>query len=172
MSLMEIAQLLGNFGEFIGALAVVGTLIYLAIQVRHTKAATEANTEALKESRRLALSETYQARATLLSDRMAEIADSGILAPLIYKTLRGDFNSLSEEESVRLRLHSFGVVNWFDNMFYQYQQGFLEEEFYESSFKQGVRTNAIAWTHYDLLKPMRKSFQDEVARILEVGSGV
>ena len=36
------AQLLGNYGEFVGAVAVVITLIYLAIQVRHSKEATEA----------------------------------------------------------------------------------------------------------------------------------
>lgn len=34
MTWLEIAQLLGNFGEFLGALAVVATLIYLAIEVR------------------------------------------------------------------------------------------------------------------------------------------
>ncbi len=37
MTLMETAQLLGNFGEFIGALGVVITLFYLAVQVRHSK---------------------------------------------------------------------------------------------------------------------------------------
>ena len=36
MTLMETAQLLGNFGEFFGAIAVVATLIYLAIQVRQS----------------------------------------------------------------------------------------------------------------------------------------
>ena len=54
MSLMEMAQLLGNFGEFIGAIAVVATLVYLAIQVRHSKSAVDANTQSLDESRRLA----------------------------------------------------------------------------------------------------------------------
>ena len=34
MTLMEISQVLGNVGEFAGAIAVVGTLLYLAIQVR------------------------------------------------------------------------------------------------------------------------------------------
>ena len=37
------AQLLGNYGEFVGAIAVVATLFYLAVQVRHGKEATEAN---------------------------------------------------------------------------------------------------------------------------------
>ena len=34
MDLMSTAQLLGNFGEFVGAIAVVATLIYLSVQIR------------------------------------------------------------------------------------------------------------------------------------------
>jgi hypothetical protein len=34
MTLMDTAQLLGNFGEFFGAIAVVATLGYLAVQIR------------------------------------------------------------------------------------------------------------------------------------------
>ena len=33
MTLMETAQLLGNFGEFVDAIAVVGTLMYLIAAV-------------------------------------------------------------------------------------------------------------------------------------------
>ncbi len=39
MTFTELSQLLGNLGEFIGAIAVVATLVYLAIQVRHSKEA-------------------------------------------------------------------------------------------------------------------------------------
>ena len=31
------AQLLGNYGEFLGSIAVFATLVYLAVQVRNTK---------------------------------------------------------------------------------------------------------------------------------------
>jgi hypothetical protein len=34
MSAIEWAELLGNIGEFVGSVAVLVTLIYLAIQVR------------------------------------------------------------------------------------------------------------------------------------------
>ena len=44
MDLMSTAQILGNFGEFFGAIAVVVTLFYLALQVRYGRDATEANT--------------------------------------------------------------------------------------------------------------------------------
>ncbi len=41
MTLMEAAQLLGDVGEFVGSIAVVATLAYLAIQVRNAgRAAT------------------------------------------------------------------------------------------------------------------------------------
>ena len=34
MDLMDTAQLLGNFGELVGAIAVVVTLVYLSVQIR------------------------------------------------------------------------------------------------------------------------------------------
>ncbi|MEE8475850.1 MAG: hypothetical protein V3T01_10890 [Myxococcota bacterium] len=36
MSALEFSQLLGNYGEFVGAIAIVVTLVYLAIQVRQS----------------------------------------------------------------------------------------------------------------------------------------
>ena len=42
------AQLLGNYGEFVGAIAVVVTLAYLAIQVRHSSRAIEINSELVR----------------------------------------------------------------------------------------------------------------------------
>ncbi len=43
MTLIEIVQLLGNVGEFLGAMAVMVTLFYLATQIRQ-------NTDSVKES--------------------------------------------------------------------------------------------------------------------------
>ena len=40
MDLMSTAQLLGNFGEFFGAIAVVATLIFVGVQVRQSTAAS------------------------------------------------------------------------------------------------------------------------------------
>ena len=53
MDLMSVAQLLGNFGEFAGAIAVVVTLGYLAVQVKHSKNSMEENTLALEENKKL-----------------------------------------------------------------------------------------------------------------------
>ena len=43
MDLVTTAQLLGNFGEFFGAVAVVGTLAYLAVQIRQNSAQVRLN---------------------------------------------------------------------------------------------------------------------------------
>ena len=37
MDHLTFAELLGNYGEFVGSIAVVATLLYLAVQVRYTK---------------------------------------------------------------------------------------------------------------------------------------
>lgn len=44
MSFMDTAQLLGNLGDFIGAIVIVATLIYLALQVRQNTNALDAQT--------------------------------------------------------------------------------------------------------------------------------
>ena len=43
MDLMSASQLLGNFGEFVGAFAVVATLVYLAVQIKSARVASEAS---------------------------------------------------------------------------------------------------------------------------------
>ena len=48
MDIVTTSQILGNVGEFIGAIAVVVTLAYLAVQVRYSKEATEANTRIIR----------------------------------------------------------------------------------------------------------------------------
>ena len=37
MDQQAFAQLLGNYGEFFGSIAVLGTLVYLSVQIRQTK---------------------------------------------------------------------------------------------------------------------------------------
>jgi UDP-N-acetylglucosamine 2-epimerase len=66
---MSTAQLLGNFGEFLGAIAVVATLLYLAVQVRHSKMSLDENTRVLEENRKL----TRETMLFQLSDRWDKV---------------------------------------------------------------------------------------------------
>ena len=47
---------LGALGEFLGSIAVLATLVYLAMQIRQ-------NTRTMDESKKLALAQTYQMRS-------------------------------------------------------------------------------------------------------------
>ena len=89
-----IAQLLGNYGEFIGSIAVLLTLGYLAIQVRQNTRAEENS--ALDMSLR-----------NLMAVRQSTFEDSG-MAELAYKGLN-DPESLTEIERYRFRL-------WYNNV--------------------------------------------------------
>ena len=50
----ETIEILGNLGEFIGAVCIVITLVYLSIQVRHSRSLMEANNVVTEENTRLA----------------------------------------------------------------------------------------------------------------------
>ena len=89
MTLMEISQVLGNVGEFAGAIAVVATLLYLAVQVRDagrssTFAAVQAN------------------RATRVA-WYSSLRDSPHLPAIQAKALAGE--ALEAEDELRLAYH-------------------------------------------------------------------
>jgi hypothetical protein len=37
MTVIELAAVLGNVGKFVGSIAVLATLVYLTVQVKHSK---------------------------------------------------------------------------------------------------------------------------------------
>ncbi len=74
MTIME----LGALGELLGAVGVIVTLAYLAVQIKQ-------NTRSMDENKRLALAQTYQMRADALQSMLVEAACSETLGPLIVK---------------------------------------------------------------------------------------
>jgi hypothetical protein len=101
MSFIEITAVLGNLGEFVGAIGVVVTLFYVGIQVKHSKEATEANTRSLDEGRKIALVAAYHARAVEASASFRMQADSPVTA-MDLKHRNSGLASLSAEEEYRL----------------------------------------------------------------------
>lgn len=159
---------LGAIGEFLGAIGVIVTLAYLAVQVKQ-------NTRSMDEGKRLALAQTYQMRADALQGMMVGAANSEIIGPLIVK-LTGlgypeDLSSLdaisSRERGVFRQWQIAQLTHW-DNMFYQYQQGFLDPEYYEDEFRKRVRRLAPVWQALGLLHG-RSSFVAEVERLRRPG---
>jgi len=156
---------LGALGELIGAIAVVVTLVYLAVQIRQ-------NTHAMEESRRLALAQAYQMRADSLQDMLVHAAESNHIGPIITKLVGAgypeDISSLQildHTEYGRFRQWQIAQQTHWDNMFYQYQQGYLDEEYYRDSFQDRVRRLAPIWAALGVTGN-RGSFNAELERLL------
>ena len=105
------AQLLGNYGEFVGAIAVVVTLAYLAIQIRQNTIATRY--------------QTTQNLVAANSDGNYLMATEGELAEIVTKGIY-DRDQLSEVELFRFNTFFFGYYNHFDFAYHQFKAGQME----------------------------------------------
>ena len=92
MSLMETAQLLGNFGEFVGAFAVVATLVFVGIQVKQSS-------RAMEESNRLASAAALDESLRQFSQFRRLLAGDAEVARIWVKGRNGD--DLNEIDSQR-----------------------------------------------------------------------
>jgi hypothetical protein len=110
MTLMEIAQLLGNFGEFFGAIAVVFSLVFVAMSVRQNTHALELNT--LHD----------------VKDAIREVnliwAENGDLAEIIFEGFK-DPQSLSGAKRVRFYTALHNLFLGYENLYHQKADGAL-----------------------------------------------
>jgi hypothetical protein len=156
-------EIIGAIGELLGALGVIVTLGYLAVQIRQ-------NTLAMEEGRRLALAQAYQQRADGLSMMMVEAANGPIGAIIVKLTSAGypenvaALDTLSPEERGRFRQWQIAQQTHWDNIYQQYQQGFVDDEYYEEAFKDRVRRLIPVWRALGLTQN-RSSFQAEMDRL-------
>ncbi len=154
---------LGALGEFVSAIAVVATLAYLAVQVRQ-------NTHSLEAAQRLALSQTYQLRADALQAMTVQAAASPIGTVIVKLTEAGypqnvdALDALTAEERGRFRLWQIAQQTHWDNMHFQYQQGFLDEEYYRDAFAERVVRLYPTWKALGLTGG-RASFFAELERL-------
>jgi hypothetical protein len=154
----------GAIGEVIGALAVVVTLIYLAKQIR-------LNTHAMEEARKLALAQTYQLRSDALQAMLVQAADSEYIGPIIIKLTGLGYpedvkalDTLTDSELRRFRMWQIAQQTHWDNMHFQFQQGYLDREYYEDAFKERVVRLAPIWKALGLTSG-RRSFFAEIERL-------
>jgi hypothetical protein len=142
---------------------VIATLVYLAVQVKQ-------NTRSLEASQRLALAQTYQMRSDALQSMLVQAA-STVIGGIIYKLTAAGYpeniaalDVLTAEERSRFRQWQIAQQAHWDNMHFQYQQGFLDEEYYRDAFAERVRRLAPTWQALGLTGG-RRSFFEELARL-------
>ena len=145
----------GAIGELLGAGAVFVTLAYLAIQVRQSK-------DLLERNQKLAIGQAYQVRAAMTSDNFRAQLNNHDIISIHVKADRGEVLTEVEEQArqVQYALGHFA----YDNMYYQYSLGLLDEETWlgtRSNLKEQLRNKDFA-TSVVLAKPMYACLLDEL----------
>ena len=123
MSHQELAQLLGNYGEFIGAIAVVVTLVYLALQLKYGRESLEANTKAI--------------RAQAISDITRNVHEQMHMLVQGHDMV-GAFQRFASDDPLKpldaflIDSHLSAVFVARQNEFFQWKQGLIDEEVFRS----------------------------------------
>ncbi len=114
-------QDLGSLGEFVGAFAVVITLLYLAVQVRQTKTALDANTKAVRAQ---ALSDvTRNSHSELLS-----VINGEDIASVLLKLLDND--EMDDRERVLADAWLTTMFLSRQSEYFQFKDGLLDERLF------------------------------------------
>ncbi len=135
--------MLGAWGEFLGGIAVVMSLIFVGIQVRQS---TEASRAATRQA---------------VADSMV-MATNAVIEPVTLNEAMADLESGATIESLpltqrhQLRLYASMYTRIIDNAFYQYQRGMLEAEQWES-LRNGLIFNLGTEAGKQWLRPALES---------------
>ena len=118
------AQLLGNYGEFFGAVAVVITLGYLAVQVRQSNQATRTNSQ--------------QAVFTNFYGLTADLVNDNETIGTIRKGF-ADWEGLTPDEQVTIHNYWSTLIGHLTMAYTLYREGTIDADTYS-----GFEENALS----------------------------
>ncbi len=142
-----------DIAEIIALVAIVVSLVAVAVELRQTQVALQ--------------SQAYQARAFQAYDNHMDMANNPELETLFMASLEDDFEPESlgaVDRNTLVRVYSAMLID-VDNEHYQFQNGILDAEFYESTTVRDIKQFAPGWRRLGIAAP-RPSFKVEVDRIL------
>jgi hypothetical protein len=138
--------------ELLGALAVIVTLIYLAVQLRQQNTVTQAQIEQQRADSVIQL-------ATVLS-----ATENRTLYTKLVQDQSLTSADLSEEENIHLRIILSPLRANFENTYRQFRAGYISEEFYQDVTKQLYLIHGQLLLRFDM--PLTTSFRAELVRII------
>lgn len=132
---MDLTQL-ANLGEFIGGVAVLVTLLYLAVQIRQNTKVVAANTQ----------NSLYESWASFSSQ---VIQDPGVAGLLV--AAKDPDSSFSPEEAVRLEWLSIRLFGQWENAYAQLLEGVFDPKHwvaYDALYRESLRSHHFQ-AHWD-----------------------
>ncbi|MGI9323688.1 MAG: hypothetical protein ACR2PZ_00605 [Pseudomonadales bacterium] len=143
MDLMSTAQLLGNFGEFAGAIAVVVTLVYVALQVKQSREATIQNTKAVRSSIYESLNQTETAFSDFYAQHRLELAELQTLS---------ERDELTAEQNILAGAFGNRAYRSLETVYLHHKNGMLDDDLLEAR----IRGFSV---FIDLFPGLKKSFE-------------
>ncbi|MDH3675357.1 MAG: hypothetical protein OES12_07660 [Anaerolineae bacterium] len=157
-----------NVNRWLTLGANIGVLVGLALLIVE-----------LDQNSDLVRAQIHQARSDNFESFYVGVADTEHLLPVLAKFAAAggpaDISALQELNPIeRARLHRYwdGRIGGYDNLHYQYKQGFLDEGFYNIRVMGAIKTNLPLWQELGLVRlgaenpRVTKSFAAELERAL------
>ncbi len=120
----------------------------------------------------LARAQIHQTRADSWGDFRLTLGDSEHLlsAWMKFQDAGGPedpnaIDKLDRLESFRVRQYLLHRYSDYDNLFYLYKQGYLDEEYYVHRAVPSINSLAPAWSSFMIARLARPSFVEEINRI-------
>jgi hypothetical protein len=113
---------LGNLGDFIGGLAVIGSLLYLAVQIRQ-------NTKTVRSS-------SYHQAAEQTWNYCLAVAQDGSLADLLARRYSGEPLTLAEQ--LRVNSADVALIFGFENMLRLHEEGLVDLDVWKNLIENSM----------------------------------
>ena len=155
---------LGAIAELLGAIAVFATLAYLTVQIRQSAKALELQNQ-------FSAAQIMQARTDTLISMTTTLLSHPDNVSVLERMEPDNFDpQIFENEQLRTRaplLMGITRAN-LENIFEQYQQGFLTKDFYEGAPCSNLRRYGPALLAYSV--PMSATFEAEIRRVIQAAN--
>ena len=140
--------------ELGSTIAIVASLIFVGFQ--------------MKQTQEIALSAAYQARSDTSISIRTTAFESDTLLSALDKSNSGRSAELTSVESVALRYYFYLDMTYLENVHFQYQNGFLSEEQWQTNLDD-IRfslTNPNSREIWEMGMNMRESFEAVVNEVI------
>lgn len=156
MTFIELSEVLGNLGDFVGSVAVLVTLIYLAVQVRHSR-------DLLEENKKIGLSQVSLVNAGFRLElqryqaepHMAQIRARVEQGEQLYNNQHKiNFDELSLVEKIQWKSIQAHFAIEIDEGIYQSSLGLVDNEAREI-LERSAKSSMPYWDYYESYVPSR-----------------
>lgn len=166
---------IGALAELIGALGVIASLVYLASQIRQNNKSLisqryDERTRALREINISNMNADWIWHVISKLQLALGTEESLFAADYSVEKWQSAFATLDPIEKQRYELSNRTLWNHYQNMYYQYHQGFLELELYQHSMRFVDRI-APCWIALGIGRLGDSEFEEYIRKAAKRGGG-